>query len=203
MFLVYDGHGSTRALLDHVAQIVQNAAAGNQQQLFSYDAYGNLIVAPGLVQQVAQALTTLLYSGEHTDAATGLQYLRARYYSSLTGTFNRVDPFAGYENDPQSLHKYLYTHGDPVNGIDPSGEFLVSGTLVLVQVKWNFCVDTWPADWDSKRRCDSVTCPGNQKSRISRFLRPEEKNAESNRPISQVLNSEFWPLLRLYPLLAA
>ena len=26
--------------------------------------------------------------------------------------------------DPQSLHKYLYVHGDPVQGIDPSGEFL-------------------------------------------------------------------------------
>jgi hypothetical protein len=26
-------------------------------------------------------------------------------------------------NDPQSLHKYLYTHADPVNGIDPSGLF--------------------------------------------------------------------------------
>jgi hypothetical protein len=26
-------------------------------------------------------------------------------------------------NDPQSLHNYLYTHADPVNGIDPSGKF--------------------------------------------------------------------------------
>jgi len=35
-----------------------------------------------------------------------------------------LDPFAGNFEDPQSLHKYLYTHGDPVNGIDPSGEFV-------------------------------------------------------------------------------
>jgi len=24
--------------------------------------------------------------------------------------------------DPQSLHKYLYVHGDPINGYDPTGE---------------------------------------------------------------------------------
>jgi hypothetical protein len=27
--------------------------------------------------------------------------------------------------DPQSLHKYLYTHADPVNGIDPTGEVAI------------------------------------------------------------------------------
>jgi hypothetical protein len=47
--------------------------------------------------------------------------LRARYYDPATGRFNRLDPFFGNLNDPLSLHKYLYTHADPVNGIDPSG----------------------------------------------------------------------------------
>jgi len=36
--------------------------------------------------------------------------------------------------DPQSLHKYLYVHGDPVNGIDPKGESLIAalGSLAIV-----------------------------------------------------------------------
>ncbi len=38
-------------------------------------------------------------------------------------------------NDPQSLHKYLYVHGDAVNGVDPTGRsFVVNvcvGLLVL------------------------------------------------------------------------
>ncbi|NLS92469.1 MAG: RHS repeat-associated core domain-containing protein [Planctomycetaceae bacterium] len=85
-------------------------------QVFAYDAYG---VPIGFT--LANALTTLLYSGEMTDQLTGLQYLRARYYNPATGTFNRLDPFKGNFRDPQSLHKYLYTHADPVNGIDPSG----------------------------------------------------------------------------------
>jgi RHS repeat-associated protein len=47
----------------------------------------------------------------------------ARYYDSLNGLFNQIDPFAGSNEDPQSLHKYLYCHANPVNGIDPTGEF--------------------------------------------------------------------------------
>ena len=31
------------------------------------------------------------------------------------------DPEDGVPADPQSLHKYLYAGGDPVNGIDPTG----------------------------------------------------------------------------------
>jgi hypothetical protein len=52
--------------------------------------------------------------------------LRARFYDATTGRFNRLDPFFGNSSDPQSFHKYAYVHGDPVQGIDPTGEFIVS-----------------------------------------------------------------------------
>ncbi len=57
------------------------------------------------------------------QTSTGQQYLRARFYDPASGTFNRLDPFAGNLSDPQSLHKYLYTHGNPVMGVDPTGLF--------------------------------------------------------------------------------
>jgi RHS repeat-associated protein len=69
-----------------------------------------------------------LYSGEQFDSKIGQQYLRASYYDPATGRFNRLDPFFGNQNDPQSFHKYLYTHADPVNGIDPSG-LIIGGSL--------------------------------------------------------------------------
>jgi RHS repeat-associated protein len=62
-----------------------------------------------------------LYSGEQFDSKIGQQYLRARYYDPATGRFYRLDPFFGNLSDPLSLHKYLYTHADPVNEIDPNG----------------------------------------------------------------------------------
>ena len=38
----------------------------------------------------------------------------------------------GDNEDPQSLHKYAYTHCDPVNGIDPSGESLVGWIIPII-----------------------------------------------------------------------
>jgi RHS repeat-associated protein len=85
-------------------------------QVYSYDAYGN-----ALGFDPKDALTEFLYSGEQFDAKIGQQYLRARYYDPSTGRFNRLDPFFGNLTDPQSLHKYAYVHGDPIQGIDPNG----------------------------------------------------------------------------------
>ncbi len=44
--------------------------------------------------------------------------------------FNPLAEFAGNIRNPQSLHKYLYTHGDPITGIDPGGrEFTLPSML--------------------------------------------------------------------------
>ena len=113
-----DGHGSTRVLTDLAAAIVEVSGV---PQIFHYTAYGQML---GL--QAASALTSLLYNGEQFDVSIGKQYLRARYYDAVTGTFNRLDPFFGNLQDPQSLHKYLYTRANPINEIDPTG---LDGTL--------------------------------------------------------------------------
>jgi hypothetical protein len=63
-----------------------------------------------------------------------MQYLRARYYNPASGTFNRLDPFFGNLQDPQSLHKYLYVHGDPIQGIDPTGWMSLSARLSIARI---------------------------------------------------------------------
>jgi hypothetical protein len=45
-----------------------------------------------------------------------------------------MDSFEGDETDPLSLHKYLYVSANPVNAVDPSGEFLVSNFIYGQQV---------------------------------------------------------------------
>jgi RHS repeat-associated protein len=122
-YFTYDAHGSTRVLLDIISVIAQ---------IYSFDAYGN-----ALGFDPVESLTEFLYSGEQFDSKIGQQYLRQRYYDPNTGRFNRLDPFYGNSLDPQSFHKYLYTHADPVNGIDPTGEVLVgmvSGLLIRMSV---------------------------------------------------------------------
>lgn len=75
------------------------------------------------------ALTNILYSGEQYNPTSGLQYLRARWYNPESGLFNRLDPFAGNMQDPQSLHKFAYTHNNPVMATDPTGLFSWIGLL--------------------------------------------------------------------------
>jgi RHS repeat-associated protein len=109
--LLYDGHGSTRALAGAASTILQR---------YAYDAYGVQLTGSDLTA-AEDSLTDLLYSGEQFDAALGMQYLRARYYDPSTGRFTRLDPFAPDSADPRTLHRYLYGLADPISHIDPSG----------------------------------------------------------------------------------
>jgi hypothetical protein len=52
-------------------------------------------------------------------------------YMPSTGRFDRLDPFAGNPEDPLSFHKYGFVHGDPIQGVDPSGlQFSLSGMVM-------------------------------------------------------------------------
>ena len=109
-FYQYDGHGLVRQLTD---------ATGTVTDAYVYDAFGNLIHRSGTTPN------DYLYSGEQFDAQLGFYYLRARYTNSSSGRFWTSDTYEGDRVDPRSLHKYLYANGDPVNRIDPSGQFSI------------------------------------------------------------------------------
>ena len=66
-------------------------------------------------------------------------YQGARWYNPANGRFNRLDPFFGNLQDPQSLHKYGYVHGDPIQGMDPTGTSLhnhvgMAGLIVSISL---------------------------------------------------------------------
>jgi len=67
------------------------------------------------------------YAGQYTDPATGLQYLRARYYDPATQQFLTVDPLLA-----QTEQAYAYAGGSPTNGSDPSGRFawIIAGAAI-------------------------------------------------------------------------
>jgi hypothetical protein len=52
------------------------------------------------------------------------------------GRFLTVDPFEGVQQEPVTLHKYLYASANPVMYVDPSGEmnFNLSGLLTTVNI---------------------------------------------------------------------
>ena len=119
----HDGHGSVRMLLDMAAAV---ATLAGVRQIFSFDAYGNAI---GF--SVALAATTYLYNGEARDTGTGDYNFRDRIYRPDIGVFDRDDRYPGDVWNPQTLHRTLFVHGDPVNLIDPLG---LSASLVSTMV---------------------------------------------------------------------
>ncbi len=61
------------------------------------------------------------FTGHVADPATGLVYMRARYYDPEIGQFLTEDLVPGRLEDPRSQHRYMYAHGDPVGNTDPTG----------------------------------------------------------------------------------
>ena len=60
------------------------------------------------------------YAGEQWDAATGLIYLRARWYNPALGRFLTRDPFPGLATLPQTQHPYVYAGNIPSTQSDLS-----------------------------------------------------------------------------------
>jgi RHS repeat-associated protein len=106
-YLHHDQLGSTRLL---------TGESGKTTASFSYTPYG------GLEGTTGTATTPLGFGGQYTDAETGLQYLRARFYDPATGQFLTRDPI-----EKQTRQPYSYALDNPLNRVDAAG---LAGELV-------------------------------------------------------------------------
>ncbi len=87
-----------------------------------YDAFGNASIVMG--DDIHQPFRLC---GQYHDAETGLHYSAARYYDPQLGRYLSLDPLfreGGGENF------YVYCNQDPVNHIDPTGEFIFCAMLI-------------------------------------------------------------------------
>jgi RHS repeat-associated protein len=66
------------------------------------------------------------FTGYFRDGSTGLDYADQRYHQPGTGRFVTPDaaPSAS-ASDPGSWNRYAYVGGDPVNSVDPSGQYWI------------------------------------------------------------------------------
>jgi RHS repeat-associated protein len=109
-FALSDQHGSVRQVMDESGTVVNG---------YAYDPWGSPLAAPAF-EAVGNPIR---YAGYWWDAEIGRYYCWARYYDPLLERFLSRDPQSGSFMEPYELHRYLYCLNDPINRLDPDGEF--------------------------------------------------------------------------------
>ena len=136
-----DGLGSTMAIVD---------SSGNSQKSYTYDVYGEATPSGGLSNEFD-------FAGQQTDA-TGLQYLRARYYDPETGVFLSRDPLAS--RPTWFGNGFSYGNSNPANLADPTGLCSFYSALSCGDDIWNAVSSAFRDTVDAARAAGSAIAAG-------------------------------------------
>ncbi len=71
-------------------------------------------------------------------------YYRARWLDPNVGRFVSADGFSGYEDEPLSLHKYLYAVARPTDLSDPSGHDSLGSLAISIAAQITVFVASHP-----------------------------------------------------------
>ena len=126
-YYLFDGLGSVTGLTD---------TGGSLVATYSYDAFGNIISETG--DSTLNAINPYRFTSRVYDKESGLYYYRARYYDSRVGRFTQKDPLRDALNSGDNL--YVYVGNNPVNMVDPSGEW---GVPCCKSWKWGIWCTKW------------------------------------------------------------
>jgi len=95
--------------------------------------------------------TDRAFTGQVRDA-TGLDYFRARYFSSSLGRFISADSIVPGAGNPQAFNRYSYAYNSPLRHTDPSGHVPLPNDILSKLFGLQFT-----GDWRSDHRRAVVT----------------------------------------------
>ena len=124
-----DIQGNIIALLDNTGTVVVK---------YKYDAWGKCKVLDSTGAEITDdthigILNPFRYRSYYFDHGIGLYFLKTRYYDPEVGRFITIDDISYL--DPESingLNLYAYCLNNPVMCVDPSGTFVITGTVLLM-----------------------------------------------------------------------
>ncbi|MEO0593892.1 MAG: RHS repeat-associated core domain-containing protein [Myxococcota bacterium] len=131
-FMVVNESDTYRLLVDQVGSVraVVNVDTGAVAQVIDYDEFGRVL------SDSNPGFQPFGFAGGLYDQDTDLVRFGARDYDPETGRWTSKDPIL-FEGFSWSL--YQYVEGDPVNLLDPEGEFAISGgTSVGIAIAGGF-----------------------------------------------------------------
>ena len=139
-FAVIYKHGQTTELYYYVLNAQGDVSAildssGKLAASYDYDAWGNCTVydssAKVLTDPTSIAnLNPLRYRGYYYDAETGFYYLQSRYYDPAICRFINADGL--FTDGFVGSNLFAYCVNDPVNTVDPTGNFAITATVALI-----------------------------------------------------------------------
>jgi RHS repeat-associated protein len=123
-YLTTDHLGSTRLVTD---------AAGSPVKRYDYLPFGEEIPSGIGFRTTGLGYGSdsfpLKFTGKERDAETGLDYFKARYFSSAQGRFTSPDPLHILKQkirDPQQWNMYSYARNNPLRFFDPTGMYVAN-----------------------------------------------------------------------------
>jgi RHS repeat-associated protein len=100
---------------DHLSNRLVTDSSGNTSAQMGHFPFGE--------SWYTASADKLIFTTYERNGESGNDYAMARYYVSRLGRFASRDPQVGTTSDPQSLNRYAYVENNPVNLVDPFGEY--------------------------------------------------------------------------------
>jgi RHS repeat-associated protein len=112
-FYLHDRLGSVREVIDSDGDVVNS---------YTYNPFGEMFPT----ECTENVSNPFKFTGQWFDSEIEQYYLRARMYDPALMRFTARDPVIGKNQEPLTLHKYLYCLNNSINHTDPSGEWTTS-----------------------------------------------------------------------------
>ena len=146
-YMMYDQVGSLRVIVDSVGTIAKR---------IDYDSFGNIIndTNPGFTIPFG-------FAGGLHDIDTGLVRFGARDFDPSIGRWTAKDPidFAGGD-----VNLYGYVQNDPVNFVDPEGEFIQFIPIIVPLAITSYFIYKWATSPSFKKAIEAANKLGESKS---------------------------------------